>query len=383
MEKKYWRSLDELQQTDAFVQESSREFAQELPIESLWSDGAGVQSNRRDFLKYCGFGLSAAALAACNKTPVKKAIPFVMHPEEISPSLPNWYASTYFDGHDYASVLVKTREGRPIKLEGNKLSSLNQGGLNARVQASVLGVYDEERIQEPEIEGQKASWEEWLGEVVQDLSVASAGSVLLLTPSVVSPLTKSLLQQLISRYPAIKHVVMDHQSVSGILEANETSFGLAAIPSLRFDKAKVILGIGADFLGNWVSPTEFTRQWSSGRRPSKESPVMSRHIQFETILSLTGSNADARYTYRASQEALVVANLYNALAKIAGRNPLDASALELAGNAIAQTAKELWAARGASLVVCGSNVPEVQLLVNGMNDMLGNYGSTLNWSSPW
>ena len=383
MEKKYWRSLDELQQTDAFVQESSREFAQELPIESLWSDGAGVQSNRRDFLKYCGFGLSAAALAACNKTPVKKAIPFVMHPEEISPSLPNWYASTYFDGHDYASVLVKTREGRPIKLEGNKLSSLNQGGLNARVQASVLGVYDEERIQEPEIEGQKASWEEWLGEVVQDLSGAAAGSVLLLTPSVVSPLTKSLLQQLISRYPAIKHVVLDHQSVSGILDANEASFGLAAIPSLRFDKAKVILGIGADFLGNWVSPTEFTRQWSSGRRPSKESPVMSRHIQFETILSLTGSNADARYTYRASQEALVVANLYNAVAKIAGRNSLDVPALELAGNAIAQTAKELWAARGASLVVCGSNVPEVQLLVNGINDMLGNYGTTLDWSSPW
>lgn len=383
MEKKYWRSLDELQQTDAFVQESSREFAQELPIESLWSESAGVQSNRRDFLKYCGFGLSAAALAACNKTPVKKAIPFVMHPEEISPSLPNWYASTYFDGHDYASVLVKTREGRPIKLEGNKLSSLNQGGLNARVQASVLGVYDEERLQEPEIEGQKASWEEWLGEVVQDLSGAAAGSVLLLTPSVVSPLTKSLLQQLISRYPAIKHVVLDHQSVSGILDANEASFGLAAIPSLRFDKAKVILGIGADFLGNWVSPTEFTRQWSSGRRPSKESPVMSRHIQFETILSLTGSNADARYTYRASQEALVVANLYNAVAKIAGRNSLDVPALELAGNAIAQTAKELWAARGASLVVCGSNVPEVQLLVNGINDMLGNYGTTLDWSSPW
>jgi len=383
VEKKYWRSLDELQQTDPFVEESSREFSQELPIESLWAESTGIQSNRRDFLKYCGFGLSAAALAACNKTPVKKAIPFVIHPEEISPTLPNWYASTYFDGHDYASVLVKTREGRPIKLEGNKLSSLNQGGLNARVQASVLGVYDEERLQDPEIEGQKADWEEWLGEVVQDLSGAAPNSVLLLTPSVVSPLTKTLLKQLMSRYPAIKHVVMDHQSVSGMLEANEVSFGLAALPAMRFDKAKVILGIGADFLGNWVSPTEFTRQWSKGRRPSKDAPVMSRHIQFETILSLTGSNADARYTYRASQEALVVANLYNAVAKFAGRTSLDAPALELAGNAIAQTAKELWAARGDSLVVCGSNVPEVQLLINGLNDMLGNYSTTLDWSSPW
>lgn len=383
MEKKYWRSLDELQQTDAFVQESSREFAQELPIESLWSESNGIQSNRRDFLKYCGFGLSAAALAACNKTPVKKAIPFVMHPEEISPSLPNWYASTYYDGYDYASVLVKTREGRPIKLEGNKLSSINQGGLNARVQASVLGVYDEDRLQEPEIEGQKASWEEWLGELVQDLTGSAANSALLLTPSIVSPLTQSLMQQLMSRYPALTHVTFDHQSVSGMLDANETSFGLAALPALRFDKAKVILGIGADFLGNWVSPIEFTKQWSLGRRPTKDAPVMSRHIQFETTLSLTGSNSDARYTYRASQEALVVANLYNAVAKLAGKSVVDVASHELAGNAIAQTARELWAARGVSLVVCGSNVPEVQLLVNGINEMLGNYGTTLDWSTPW
>ncbi len=201
MEKKYWRSLEELKNTDAFVQESSKEFAQELPLDDVFSGKNDLSSNRRDFLKYCGFGLSAAALAACNQTPVKKAIPFVMHPEELSPSLPNWYATSYFDGVDYASVLVKCREGRPIKIEGNNMSSINRGGINARVQASVLGLYDEERLREPSMDGNPVSWEEWMGELVQELSGAAPGTVLLLTPSVVSPLTKSLLQQTLNRLP--------------------------------------------------------------------------------------------------------------------------------------------------------------------------------------
>ena len=383
MEKKYWRSLEELKNTDAFVQESSKEFAQELPLEDVFSGKNDLSSNRRDFLKYCGFGLSAAALAACNQTPVKKAIPFVMHPEELSPSLPNWYATSYFDGHDYASILVKCREGRPIKIEGNNLSSINRGGINARVQASVLGLYDEERLREPSMDGNPVSWEDWMGEIVQELSSAAPGTVLLLTPSVVSPLTKGLLQQTLNRFPSLRHVVMDHVSVSSLLEANEIQFGQSAIPALRFDKAKLVVGIGADFLGNWVSPVEFTKQWSSRRRPTKEKPEMSRHIQFETLLTLTGSNADARYTYRASQEALVVSNLYNAIARLAGRPLLQVPAFECAGNALSQTAKELWAARGSSLVVCGSGVTAVQLLVNGINDLLGNYGQTLDWSAPW
>lgn len=383
VEKKYWRSLEEFNNTDSFIQESSKEFAQELPLEEVLSGKSDLASNRRDFLKYCGFGLSAAALAACNKTPVKKAIPFVMHPEEISPSLPNWYATSYFDGLDYASILVKCREGRPIKIEGNNLSSINRGGINARVQASVLGLYDEERLREPSMDGHEVSWEEWMGEVVQDLSSAAPGTVLLLTPSVVSPLTRTLLQQTLTRFPSLRHVVTDSLSVSALLEANQMQFGQAALPAMRFDQAQVVVGIGADFLGNWISPVEFTKQWSTRRRPTKENPQMSRHIQFETLLSLTGSNADARYAYRASQEALVVANLYNAVARLAGKSALQVPALELAGNAIAQTAKELWASRGSSLVVCGSGVTQVQVLVNGINDMLGNYGKTLDWSTPW
>ncbi|MGA1330198.1 MAG: TAT-variant-translocated molybdopterin oxidoreductase [Bacteroidia bacterium] len=383
MEKKYWRSLEEFNNTDSFVQESSKEFAQELPLEDVFSGKSDLASNRRDFLKYCGFGLSAAALAACNKTPVKKAIPFVMHPEEISPSLPNWYATSYFDGLDYASILVKCREGRPIKIEGNNLSSINQGGINARVQASVLGLYDEERLREPSMDGREVSWEDWMGELVQELSAAAPGTVLLLTPSVVSPLTRSLLQQTLTRFPSLRHVVMDSVSVSSLLEANLKHFGQAALPAMRFDQARVVVGIGADFLGNWISPVEFTKQWSTRRRPTKENPQMSRHIQFETLLSLTGSNADARYTYRASQEALVVANLYNAVAGLAGKSPLQVPSFECAGNAIAQTAKELWASRGSSLVVCGSGLTHVQILVNGINEMLGNYGKTLDWSTPW
>jgi molybdopterin-containing oxidoreductase family iron-sulfur binding subunit len=116
-ERKYWKSVDELNNTPAFQQEISSEFGQEIPVDEIIAENASVSStNRRDFLKIFGFSVGAASLAACNTTPIKKAIPFLNHPAEMSPSIANYYASTYFDGYDFANILVKTREGRPIKI---------------------------------------------------------------------------------------------------------------------------------------------------------------------------------------------------------------------------------------------------------------------------
>ena len=157
---------------------------------------------------------------------------------------------------------------------------------------------------------------------------------------------------------------------------------MAALPNYNFDKAEVILGIGADFLRNWISPVEYTKDYMKNRKPTKENPVMSRHIQFETLLTVTGSNADTRATYQASKEALVVTNLYNAIANMAGAAPVNTTAYDLAGNAIKAAAKELWAARGKALVVCGSNDANVQVLVNAINQLLGSYGTTIDMSTP-
>lgn len=382
-QKKYWRSVDELNNSPAFVEEASKEFAQEIPVEEMLNEESmGLEANRRDFLKIFGFSLTAATLAACTKTPVKKAVPFVAQPEEISPSIATWYATTFNDGYDYASILVKTREGRPIKVEGNTLSGISQGGVNARVHASVLSLYDANRLQQPKVAGKYVSWEEFDAQLSGKLNALGGKPVVLLTNSIISPTTKRLIENFKSKYAGASHVTYDAISASGMIEANEANFGIAALPTYHFDKAEVILGVGADFLGNWISPVEFTRDYTTNRKVSKDKPKMSRHVQFESILTITGSNADLRVTYQASKEGVVIANLYNAIAKLAGAASINAPKHDLAGNAIAATAAELWAARGKSLVVCGSNDSAVQQLVNAINQLLGNYGNTIDMAVP-
>ncbi|MBU6332179.1 MAG: TAT-variant-translocated molybdopterin oxidoreductase, partial [Bacteroidetes bacterium] len=204
---KYWRSLAEWQQEESFRDEASREFKEELPLEEILGSGnLSLSSNRRDFLKFFGFGMGAAALAACTKAPVKKAIPFVNHPEEMSPSLATWYATTYYDGYDYASVLVKTREGRPIKMEGNALSPISQGGVNARVHASVLSLYDTTRYKSPRSGTQSISWSEFDQKFSAQMDAAAGRPVVMLTNSVVSPTTRRLMTQAMAKYPNLRWV---------------------------------------------------------------------------------------------------------------------------------------------------------------------------------
>jgi len=379
-ERKYWKSVDELNNTPAFQQEISSEFGQEIPVDEIIAENASVSStNRRDFLKIFGFSVGAASLAACNTTPIKKAIPFLNHPAEMSPSIANYYASTYFDGNDFANILVKTREGRPIKIEANNLSSLTGNGVSARVSAAVLGLYDTHRegTKNPMIGGKEVSWADFDKEVIGLLNDAkSNGGATLVTPSIVSPSTKALIQSFVGQFGA-KHVVFDSISYSGMLEANQATLGKAVVPYYDFAKANVIVSINADFLGNWGGGLMNIAGYSSRRKVNEEGN-MSVHYHFEPALSLTGSNADFRSTYLPSNEGLVVAQLYNEVAKLTGNAGAGANGMEVAGNLVAAAAKKLVSAKGASLVVCGSNNKDVQIMVNNINKMLGNYGQTID-----
>src|ERR1041384_7305786 len=162
MEKKYWKGLEELNNDPEFTRLRDNEFFELIPVKD--GDYNAGTTPRRDFLKYVGFGVAAASLAACT-APVKKAIPYLIKPEEITPGVPDYYASTHFDGHDYASIVVKTREGRPIKIEGNELSKISGNGSNARVQASVLNLYDSARLKNPLLSKNPSSWATVDGEI--------------------------------------------------------------------------------------------------------------------------------------------------------------------------------------------------------------------------
>ncbi|SNS55998.1 quinol:cytochrome c oxidoreductase iron-sulfur protein precursor [Belliella buryatensis] len=370
--KTYWKGIEQLTNDPEFVKNADREFP-EFTSSSNGEEGP----SRRDFLKLMGFSLAAASLAAC-EAPVRKAIPYVNKPVDISPSIPNYYASTFASGGDYASVVVKTREGRPIKVDGNELSPINGKGVSAIVEASVLSLYDKQRLAGPFINGEKSDWSSIDAEVKSKL--AAAGTVKIVTNTILSPSTEKALAKFSESFGGAEVITYDPVSSYGITKASETVYGSAVLPTYRFDRAKVIVSFGADFLGTWISPIEFAKQYAKGRKITKEKPEMSRHYQFESNLSLTGSNADYRTPIKASASGLAVLALYNALAKKAGAITFNAAAVDVSN--LDKAANELWANRGASLVVSGSNDPNVQVIVNAINDLLNNNGVTVDFSTP-
>jgi molybdopterin-containing oxidoreductase family iron-sulfur binding subunit len=374
----YWKGLDELNNDPKFLRNKKNEFAQGIPLEEVFTGEDGeLTSNRRDFLKYFGFSISAVTLAACNKAPVKNAIPYIVKPENVTPGIPNWYASTCGACASGCSVLVKTREGRPIKIEGNDQSPIFQGGLCASGQASLLGLYDNERLKGPMADMKATDWNTLDSKVTAAL--AAAKNIRLVSGTVNSPTTMKAINEFRSKYPSTKHVIYEPLSTSALIEANGKSFGKAVVPGYRFDKAKVIVSFGADFLGTWISPVEYTKNWVKNRKVTKEKPEMSRHFQFESTLTITGASADVRIPIKPSAEGVALISLYNKIAAQAGAPAMSAvQNVEFAVNMIEIAARELWAAKGASLVVCGSNNTEHQLIVNAINSMLGNIGNTVD-----
>ena len=378
--KRYWRGIEELTNSPEFVKHAHREFG-DAPIANEKGEALidGTNTVRRDFLKVLGFGVSAVALAAC-EAPIKKAIPYLNKPEDVEPTIANWYASTFVDGGDYASVLVKTREGRPIKLEGNKSSSVSKGALSARMQASVLSLYDNEKLKGVLIGGKTADWAAADKEIIAELSKVAArgGQIRIISNTILSPSTKKVIGEFIIKYPTAKLVTYDANSVSGLVQANG-----GILPSFDFSKAKTIVSIGADFLGTWIAPTEYAGQWAKTRRVNSSeggNREMSRHYQFETIMSNTGANADYRATYKPSQEGLVVTALYNAIVSKTGGATISSATVKI--DHLDKAAADLVSTKGASLVVSGSNDPAVQTVVVAINTILGAYGSTIDAGSP-
>lgn len=378
--KKYWKGLEELQNTPDFVESNKSEFAESLPIEDVLNEaGLSTVTPRRDFLKALGFGLGAVTLAACQRVPVHKSIPYLIKPEEVVPGIPNYYSST-FNGH---SVLVKTREGRPIKVEGNPNCILSKGSLDSKGQASVLDLYDVSKLKNPTLHGKDATWNQVDQFVKAELTKvqASGKKIRIISSSINSPSSKAVIADFAGKYANTKHIQVDPISYTGIIKANENSFAKAVLPRYRFDKADLIVSFGADFLGTWISHLEFNRDYAVNRdNASLKNKKMSRHVQFEAGLSLTGSNADTRITLKPSEEGIALLNLYSALGGGVSTQKLTNN--PHAEKAIAIVAKELLASKGRSLVLCGSNDVSTQILVNAINSLLENYGRTIDLDNP-
>ncbi len=371
--KTYWKGIEQLENTPEFQQRASKEFPEYLPI----NDSENGEPSRRDFLKMMGFGVAAVSLAAC-EAPVRKAIPYVNKPVDVDPGIPNYYATTYAMGNDVSSVVVKTREGRPIKIEGNELSKLNQGGTSTQMESSVLSLYDQERLQNPKIGGEDTDWDTIDNRIKNELA-ANGGKISILSYSNCSPSTARAVQALNDKYGNVEHIQYDPVSFSGLLDAYESATGARMLPLHDFSAASTMVSFGADFLGSWPNKSLISKQFASTRKLEGGKKEMSRLYSFESNLSLTGSNADYRKPIKPSEQGQYIANLYNLLASKAGVNTIGIGKVQ-DPVLLEKAASDLWRTRGKSLVVSSSNDVNVQLIVIAINDLLGSYGSTIDLS---
>jgi Fe-S-cluster-containing dehydrogenase component/anaerobic selenocysteine-containing dehydrogenase len=378
----------------------AEESASDEPLDGLLS------INRRRFLEASGFALFLSALGGCLRAPVRSVLSPASGEEGAAAGRARFYASTCGGCAAACGVLVKTRDGRPIKLEGNPDHPLSQGGLCAVGQAEVLGLYDSQRLREPQLDGQPADWGRVDERVRGSMEAAkTAGrSVVLLTGTIHSPTTRAAIEEFLKSSPHARHVVYDPLSASAIGAAHQQTHGMRAVPRYRFDRADVIVALGADFLGTWISPVEYTAGYRTRRVPTRaavgqasslppsagsqagslrhgtgEPPRMSYHVQIESRMSLTGCKADERWAVPPDALSAIAGRLAVELAGRAGRKiegetpaaPIDDAKLKA-------LADRLWHSRGQSLVVCDSQDVPTQIVCNFINDLLQGYGQTLD-----
>ncbi|GAA3508887.1 TAT-variant-translocated molybdopterin oxidoreductase [Aquimarina addita] len=360
--KKYWKSVEELNENSSIVETlQQNEFVKEIPTDEFLGDKSSLENSsttRRDFLKYVGFSTAAASLAAC-EGPVVKSIPYVVQPERIIPGVANYYATTIADGFDFASILIKTREGRPIKVENNDLATTN-GDANARVHASVLSLYDQSRLQDPKKSGKDISWKELDAEVGAKLKNLGGKKIVLLTQTFASPSTAKLISEFKAKYGNVSHVVYDTISSSEALDAYQLMYGERALADYDFSKVNTIVSVGADFLGDWQGGG-YDSGYAKGRIP--KNGKMSRHIHFEANMSLSGANADKRVQATPTQQKQILAALYSRITGSGSTSTLDAK-LEAE---VLKAVKQINSAKGNAVVVSGIQDVDAQLLVLAIN----------------
>lgn len=380
IEKTYWRSPDE----------QRGERGDDGPLAAVTEFGVLPQADelkpgRRGFLKATGFAFGAA-LSGCQPTPEHKAIPYLIQPEGLTPGRAYNYASTCGACPSGCGILATVRDGRPIKLEGNPEHPLSKGGLCAVGQASILGLYDQHRLRQPLRDGKPITWPEADKEIQKHLDKIrqEGGAVRFLSGTVVSPTLRGAIDRFLSSFKDGRHVTYDAISCSAILDAHAATHGLRVLPRYLFDRAEVLVSLDADFLGTWISPAEFAVAYNQARRIDEKKPRQSYHVQFESRLSLTGGKADRRVAVAPGEMGLLATHLVARLAEKAGEafETIGIGGAPVSAEMLDGLADRLWQARGRSLIVCGSQDVRVQTLCNFANQLLGNYGATLDVEQP-
>ena len=356
-----FRSIHELKDPTLNGKLALKEFQNEIPVDEFLGDAEHHSgTSRRDFLKLLGFSTAAVTLAAC-EAPVIKTIPYVVKPHDIIPGIPNYYASSYFDGFDFSSVLVKTREGRPIKIEPNPAAG-SLGTTNARAQASVLSLYDNDKVKAPALnEEEQTEFNKVDDFVLKGLaeSHANGKKIVVLSHSFPSPTFKKLFGDFKTKYPSAELITYDAIPYAAALDAAQEVFGQRALPVYDLSTSQLVVSFQADFLGDY-NASSLEVSYAKARKPG---PDMLRHIQVESNLSLTGANADSRFRLKPSAVFKTLVEVYNGL----NGGTADKTASEIV--------KELQA-KGSNAVVLADGSKAAYVLAHLINQKLGSKAFT-------
>ncbi len=381
--RKIWLNPAELDENFEHIKaRRSQEFSKDQKEAKL-----NLSVNRRQFLQWMG-GASALMAAGCKRRPVDTLVPYVNKPQNFVAGVPVWYASSAANGY---GLLVKTREGRPIKVEGNPDHPVNQGGLDAATQASVFDLYNPERVKASQKSGTAITNKVADSEIKAALKAARPGAVRILTGPIISPTLRSVLDDFSKTFKARLHAFkpLDRTPVE---EAYLNVTKQALVPSYRFDKADVLVSFDSDFLGADSRSVENTKQFSKRRKIHHGDTNVNRLFVFESHFTTTGISADHRYSIAPSDQLAVMSGVLKLIAQKSGNlniaKTYDAFTPEavsnvtgIAGDDLKIVADALWASRGKSVVLAGGAGPDAlacQQMAIVLNQLLQNYGNAID-----
>lgn len=329
-------------------------------------DSFSIIKNRRDFLKIMGFSFTMLPMAACTKSTVRKAIPYLEKNDVIIPGLANWYATTYAG----VPLLVKTREGRPIKVEGNDKSIWFSGGADAVCQASILSLYDSYRLKNPLKDANIINWETLDKDLLEALQTAKKQNkkIALITNEIQSPSTMALLEEFKNTFGAVEHIAYS----GGLSSPVSKSFDSDNTDVLfDFNKAKYVLSFNSDFLGVDKNAVAYSRQYAKAKN-LENGNIPLKHVQVESLLTLAGSNADERYPLNQDE---IKALLLLILGNLGGEDAKVSASLEVT-KLSKKISADLQKFKNQSFVISNFTDLHFQKIVNKINFLIGAFSNT-------
>jgi molybdopterin-containing oxidoreductase family iron-sulfur binding subunit len=379
--REFWRSLDDLAESPDFLEYLRQEFPRQASLVQAHQTGT---MSRRDFLKLLGAAFVLAGLSACSPIQAEKILPYAVAPEAMVPGIPVYFASTLTHNGYARGVLVKTDEGRPIKIEGNPRHPLNQGASDVWMQAAILDLYDPDRAQGVTNGGKTSTWQEFTtalkGALARQEGIQGAG-IHILTGTVTSPTLADQMNALMTHFPQAHWHAYSPVNRDAVYAGAQMAFGRPAEPQYRFDKAKTILSLDADFVLREPGALRYQRDFAGRRQVRTGSqPDIARLYVVESSHTNTGALADHRLAVKASQVETFARAVANRLGVSAGTvNETNLPGVKW----LDALAADLKQAGSAALVLAGERQPAVvHALVHAMNQTLGSAGNTVVFTDP-